>query len=880
MGNEVELNNVSEDFFSDEDIEFFNFLESEKGIPLDYKKKLKYASFFQSFKIESGISLNNEQKFAVIYDTDVLQIVAGAGTGKTTTLVAKIKYLIDVKGVDPSKILCLSFSNASVNDFNNQLNDVLSKDRDYDEIVSTFHSFAYSFSKENKKVLDDEEKRELLLDSFKSFIIEEISTEKTSKSIPVYEKFLLHFPYIFNRYFEIPRKEKNNILIKNKGNYSYYFVTLEETIEEVIDNENTLDKYFNFSSNFDEKSTNKVQNRKPKIVYSYHDLKIANFLTLHNIQWEYSKEYKFKENTVQFDFYLPEYGIYIEDEGLDNFGNPNNLRGISIKRFKEQLQIKKEIVNHDKENRFIFINSLIYPNDFLDFLENQLKSLIGDFDRKKLSNRYFERILKRNKFLPHLNELYDLFRDFIKSFKQQGYDESKIDSFKGDGEREIFFLEMISKYYKFYQKLLNENNYIDYEDMITKSLDNIENTGFEYIFVDEYQDMSEIRLKLLKKVYDDTNAKLIVVGDDWQSIYGFNGCKVDYFLDFEQNFDGAERICLKETHRFTKNLITLTEKFITADNRLLEKELIPAKKHIIEKPVVIKYYSFKKDQYILVYEVLKEISEDYKNGNLDDNTVLILSRYNKHIDDLKPIFDKIKVEDELDLKIEYQTIHRSKGLGRGTVILLNVNNKGQAIPSKVPENPLLLFVSFYGDDNERINEERRLFYVALTRTKNKVYLVTKFNEESSFIGEILRYNQEFIHKGNKGLIQKDISFKHDSCYNPFYVRKKDMIKKFWKCRDIEFKSNVKCPKCGKGSINLYKINREYYLVCSEFEECEEKFFIADEIIFDDDFCVGSCPNCDGILYKKHISGINRICCSNKDCLTNKDYTFKPLDSFN
>lgn len=880
MGNEVELNNVSEDFFSDEDIEFFNFLESEKGIQLDFKKKLKYASFFQSFKMESGISLNNEQKFAVIYDTDVLQIVAGAGTGKTTTLVAKIKYLIDVKGVDPSKILCLSFSNASVNDFNNQLNDVLSKDRDYDEIVSTFHSFAYSFSKENKKVLDDEEQRELLLDSFKSFIIEEISTEETSKSIPVYEKFLLHFPYIFNRYFEIPRKEKNNLLIKNKGNYSYYFVTLEETIEEVIDNENTLDKYFNFSSNFDEKSTNKVQKRKPKIVYSYHDLKIANFLTLHNIQWEYSKEYKFKENTVQFDFYLPEYCIYIEDEGLDKFGNPNNLRGISIKRFKEQLQIKKEIVNHDKENRFIFINSLIYPNDFLDFLENQLKSLIGDFDRKKLSNRYFERILKRNKFLPHLNELYDLFRDFIKSFKQQGYDESKIDSFKGDGEREIFFLEMISKYYKFYQKFLNENNYIDYEDMITKSLDNIENTGFEYIFVDEYQDMSEIRLKLLKKVYDDTNAKLIVVGDDWQSIYGFNGCKVDYFLDFEQNFDGAERICLKETHRFTKNLITLTEKFITADNRLLEKELIPAKKHIIEKPVVIKYYSFKKDQYILVYEVLKEISEDYKNGNLDDNTVLILSRYNKHIDDLKPIFDKIKVEDELDLKIEYQTIHRSKGLGRGTVILLNVNNKGQAIPSKVPENPLLLFVSFYGDDNERINEERRLFYVALTRTKNKVFLVTKFNEESSFIGEILRYNQEFIHKGNKGLIQKDISFKHDSCYNPFYVRKKDMIKKFWKCRHIEFKSNVKCPKCGKGNINLYKINREYYLVCSEFEECEEKFFINDEIIFDDDFCVDSCPNCDGILYKKYVSGKERVCCSNKDCLTNKDYIFKPLDSFN
>ena len=290
--------------------------------------------------------------------------------------------------------------------------------------------------------------------------------------------------------------------------------------------------------------------------------------------------------------------------------------------------------------------------------------------------------------------------------------------------------------------------------------------------------------------------------------------------------------------------------------------------------------TFKKDQYILVYEVLKEISEDYKNGNLDDNTVLILSRYNKHIDDLKPIFDKIKVEDELDLKIEYQTIHRSKGLGRGTVILLNVNNKGQAIPSKVPENPLLLFVSFYGDDNERINEERRLFYVALTRTKNKVYLVTKFNEESSFIGEILRYNQEFIHKGNKGLIQKDISFKHDSCYNPFYVRKKDMIKKFWKCRHIEFKSNVKCPKCGKGNINLYKINREYYLVCSEFEECEEKFFINDEIIFDDDFCVDSCPNCDGILYKKYVSGKERLCCSNKDCLTNKDYIFKPLDSFN
>ena len=106
-------------------------------------------------------------------------------------------------------------------------------------------------------------------------------------------------------------------------------------IEEVVENDeeykNTLDKYFNISKNLDEKSKTKVKTKRvPKIVYSYHDLKIANFLSLHNIKWEYSNEYKFNDNVVLFDFYLPEYDIYIEDEGLDKFGIPNNLKDTKL----------------------------------------------------------------------------------------------------------------------------------------------------------------------------------------------------------------------------------------------------------------------------------------------------------------------------------------------------------------------------------------------------------------------------------------------------------------------------------------------------------------------------------------------------------------------
>ena len=110
-----------EGFLSKEDKQLFDFFEEKCGIIYDDKEKSEILDFFDFFNENNNVSLNLEQKKAVLCDADVLKIVASAGAGKTATLVAKVNYLINVKNVDPSKILCLSFSRKSVKDLKRKL---------------------------------------------------------------------------------------------------------------------------------------------------------------------------------------------------------------------------------------------------------------------------------------------------------------------------------------------------------------------------------------------------------------------------------------------------------------------------------------------------------------------------------------------------------------------------------------------------------------------------------------------------------------------------------------------------------------------------------------------------------------------------------------
>lgn len=662
--------------------------------------------FFNSLEYKFGIKLNDEQKEAVLNEGDVLQIIAGAGTGKTTTLVAKVKYLVEEKGIDPEKILCLSFSRDSADDLRKKVKEIglaASKKPENGHVrVATFHSFGNSF-------LDQKFIPSQVEGIFGKFLKEEIK-----KDISVYEEFKRFFYYMFND--DLSDSEDGRICYKYKPSPKFdeisraYFMTIDPS----------------------------------RTVQSFYDLKIANFLILNDIPFNYramSPEILFENKNVQFDFYLPEYGIYIEDNVLDEKGIPFWIKGdVKRREYLEQIRLKKE--HFKNSNSLISINS--YQDNALEDLRIKLSNHNVKFNR--IENSKIDEFLEKSGFIGALRSGH-YFDKFVRSFKEHDLPKEEIFKYKKLAKNimEEFFLDIVAKYYVFYKDYLEKYNLIDFVDMIIKATPLINGTDYEYVLVDEYQDMSKSRFNLLNAILNDSGAKLVVVGDDWQSIYGFNGCEFTYFSKFEDYFPNRIDIKLGQSYRSYDKLVKAAGNFVKKDNSLIKKELSGLDDEV-KKPIDVCSYSDDSYKDEVVYKILEEISASYEGllevdsnkGNLRE--VMILARYNDPLKSLEEKLNRSRAGRRLKLDIKYNTFHRAKGLEAENIIILDVNqpktSNSRGIPSNVLNEGFLRFVSFFNDKDMQANEERRLFYVGLTRTKNKVYLCCSSSNPSIFINEI------------------------------------------------------------------------------------------------------------------------------------------------
>ena len=270
--------------------------------------------------------------------------------------------------------------------------------------------------------------------------------------------------------------------------------------------------------------------------------------------------------------------------------------------------------------------------------------------------------------------------------------------------------------------------------MINKATNIIKNNGYikkyRYIIIDEYQDTSYTKYNLIKEIKNKIDCKLFVVGDDFQSIYRFTGCNLDIFLKFKKYFKYSKIIKINNTYRNSKELISISGNFIMKNKNQLRKKLKSNKS--INKPVVIIYTN--------------NIKKDFKKLIQIINTnILVLGRNNNDIykvldNEVKLFKDKIIYKDK---NIRYLTVHKSKGLEEDNVILINLENSILGFPSKIENNKILNYV-LNEKDNYPYEEERRLFYVALTRTKNYVYLLVNKDKESIFVKELIKDNKDEI----------------------------------------------------------------------------------------------------------------------------------------
>ena len=298
-----------------------------------------------------------------------------------------------------------------------------------------------------------------------------------------------------------------------------------------------------------------------------------------------------------------------------------------------------------------------------------------------------------------------------------------------------YLILLIFNIHIMYQEELNKDKSLDFNDMINKTISIISNKGlikkWKYIIVDEYQDTSITKFNLIKNIIDICNAKFLAVGDDFQSIYRFTGCNLHIFLNFTKYFNYSKIMPIINTYRNPQELINIAGKFVMKNKYQQKKNLISSKH--LSNPVII-YYSNNK------VSILKEILK-----LIESNNIMVLGRNNKDI--LKYIDNTYKQDNDIytyqNKSFRYLTIHKSKGLESEYVILINVEDNLLGLPTKIKDEKILKYVN-NTKDYYLYEEERRLFYVALTRTKNKTYILSPYKNESIFIKEIKKY---------KGVIQ-------------------------------------------------------------------------------------------------------------------------------
>lgn len=699
------------------------------------EKYNKYRNYFNSMYagVDDNIKLDEEQIKAILAEEDFSLIIAGAGTGKTTTMVSKVKYLVDIKHVDPSSIIVLSYTKKACEELEKRL----LIDFKLPVKVATFHSLGLLYIREifrhRKCFVVDQNLRDEL---FYQYFTEEIfpHKDKIKELLDNFNTLKGTKLFLFGNHFK-----KNYDKYKT---FDEYFEAYKEMKKNTTDNlKEVVDFKIDQLLNREDPVT--IQN---ELVKSKGEALIANFLYCNNIEYKYEKIYKElmpDKSTYRPDFTLDLLGeeVYIEYFGLSNYNGKFSRRYEEIRKMKESYHKKNN-------NKFIKVDYKVGEDLYKELETNLLK--LGFRLIPRSTEEIYERLLDNNKIsqIFGFKELLYTIIDTIKSSpKRKDYFQivKKYINCLPEGEQQEALIQFkyFNNFYKYYQKKLygSENYGFDFSDMIYYAnmyLDRVSRKKYlyKYLIIDEYQDISNERYRFTRHLAKRNNAKVIAVGDDWQSIFAFAGSNINYTYNFEKFFEGAKLLKITKTYRNSQALIDYSGTFIMKNEKQIKKDLVSSK--CIPNP--IKFVFFEEGE---EYKRLKELIL-HINKKKPTHSIMILSRNNHAISEC---YKEPELKDGISTKIEFvghdeidingMTIHKSKGLASDEVILLGLD---QNFPNKNNTEYWLksLFKPEIIEESYPYAEERRLFYVALTRTKNYVYLLVNKNEKlrSPFINEI------------------------------------------------------------------------------------------------------------------------------------------------
>jgi len=811
------FNNKSNFYKKEENVKKFNtvfqdfdnyIITYNRNFVLSQKEQLSH--YFDDIE---GKELDEQQRTAILTDEYSNLIIAGAGSGKTLTVIGKVKYLMEQKNVPPENILLLSFTKKTVDELNERLKNIGLGAR-----ATTFHKLGYDTIKKYQATLPAVTNENTLSKVVKDYLEKEIMNDAEAL-----EAYIVYVAC----YMNIPEE-----------NESY------DSLGEKLDTEKGID-FHTLKSKCEPEPLNKValaslDSMQGEKVKSVEELTIANFLYLNGIEYEYEKPYPFGDVMYRPDFYLKDYAIYLEHFGVDENNRAKHLTPFNEQQYVEEMEWKRE--NHMTNNTKLLETYSYYnrKNVLLEKLEEMLLNEKVVFKPRDVKSIYTAVTGKDTNFGKEITKLIETFITLSKS-RQLDYDSIRLlfsDRKKAVTpfmlQRQGIFLKFALPILKKYNDTLQEVSEIDFNDMINLATDLIKENKtpytYQHIIIDEYQDISYSRFSLIKAIRELSGARLICVGDDWQSIYRFAGSDISLFSQFEKYVGKHEQLFIEQTYRNSQSLIDITSNYIQKNKKQIQKNP-KSKKEPLDNPIKLVYYSKDNAETVFINEIQALLD---KNGN---KPILVLGRHSFDINEFIKLTpnsrikyyergDRLEIKDLDDVDIKFITVHKSKGLEAENVIVLNLKNHLLGFPNKMTDDPMLSLL--LSDDEEyRFAEERRLFYVALTRTKNEVVLLIP--TDVSLFAEELVTDNNFLFTAN---IEKLSKTNCPYCQTGHLVIRQNSVKnnQFLGCshypscnqtfNNIEILENsILCPNCNSGFMTKRKGMFSSFLGCTNYPKC-------------------------------------------------------------
>lgn len=652
----------------------------------------RYQGYFD--QVESN-PLTDKQRKACVIDEQNNLVLAGAGTGKTSTMIGRAGYLLKSGLATSDQILMLAYANKAAKEMEQRIQQKLAINT---LTVKTFHALGKQIITKvegavpaiNKMAEDGALRAKFVDDQIKQFLLDD---RYKSRLVTYFIRFT--YPY------------KSKFAFKTLGAYNQY----------ILENE--------------------LRTLQGELVKSYEECEIANYLYRQGIAYRYEANYEVNTagpdyKAYQPDFYLPEYAIYIEHFAVNErnetppfMDRASYLEGMAWKRALHGTHQTRLIETYSYQKHQGVLTQVLRAR-LLEAGVN-FRPLADDVLLTQL-----HQLGEISKFSELIANVLVLFKAAYLSIPGLGHLAQRHE----DKERMLAAAKLFEPVYEAYQQQLRMTETIDFDDMISTAIAYVESgqyqSAYRYILVDEFQDISASRARLVKALLtQNSDNSLFSVGDDWQSIYRFAGSDVSITRDFEKHFGFTATNVLDKTFRFNNKIGELAARFVNQNPAQLEKTIHSAR--MVNKSAVslIKTAS----EATGINAALTAIYQEQAGSSA---SVLILARFSFKKPDLSDLKQQFP-----SLNIEFMTVHAAKGKEADYVIIVGLEHGKHGFPSEKSTHPLLEMLLPKAEYFKHA-EERRLFYVALTRARHHVYLLADANKASAFIRELVNNNYDIL----------------------------------------------------------------------------------------------------------------------------------------